>query len=286
MDSKMKRGSSVLRDFFVIIFLFIPCATWLSNAVICLVWKANACVQSEWERFNDIYFDNTVVGKDVDPAFLVRIKGEDSLTGPCCCYHTPASRKQKKRSNFRHHFLVIVNSVAHALLFVPEKIYTYVQRVSEDHHNIYGDSMVELPYTEPAFIAYLKREEGAPFVKNPHIIFSKSDSRDSMNFAQSSGIVERRKQHQGQNGKVTEGFSLVRLVYKSYCRIRSAVSALYFCCRNITFCRQVNGVKHIQTSQEMRHHSFNERKKDKAENVYLPRQAVKLQETVADHLAL
>ena len=288
MDSKMKRGRSVLRDLFIIICLFIPCIViWLSNAVISLVWKVYAYVQSEWERLNDIYFDNTEVRKDVDPALLVLIKGEDSVTGPCCCKRISPSRELKRRkSKFRHHFLVIVNSVANALLFVPEKIYAYVQRVSEDYNNIYGDSMVELPYTEPAFIAYLKGEEGAPFLKNPHVVFSKSDSRDLTNFAANNDIVERRKQRQGQNGKVTEGFSLVRLVNTLYCRIRSAVSALYFRCCNLTFRRRVNGEEHIQSFQEIKHPSFSERKVqnyDKAANVDHSRQAVKLQETVAAH---
>ena len=289
MDSKMKCGRSVLRDLFIIICLFIPCIViWLSNAVISLMWKVYAYVQSEWERFNDIYFDNTAIRKDVDPALLVLIKGEDSVTGPCCCKRiSPSGELKRRKSKFRHHFLVVVNSVAHALLFVPEKIYAYVQRVSEDYNNIYGDSMVELPYTEPAFIAYLKGEEGAPFLKNPHIIFSKSDSRDLKNFAANNDIVERRKQRQGQNGKVTEGFSLVRLVNTLYCRIRSAVSALYFRCCNLTFRRQVNGEKYEQKFQGIvKHPFFNEREtqnNDKPVNVYHSRQEVKLQETVAAH---
>ena len=285
MDSKMKRGRSVLRDLFIIICLFIPCIViWLSNAVISLVWKVYAYAQSEWERFNDIYFDNTAARKDVDLALLVRIKGEDSVTGPYCCKRISPSRELKRRkSKFRHHFLVIVNSVANALLFVPEKIYAYVQRVSEDYNNIYGDSTVELPYTEPAFIAYLKGEEGAPFLKNPHIIFSKSDSRDLKNFAANNDIVERRKQRQGQNGKVTA----VRLVNTLYCRIRSAFSALYFRCCNLTFRRRVNGEKYEQKFQGIVKHSFfNEREtqnNDKPVNVYHSRQEVKLQETVAAH---
>jgi len=169
--------------------------------------------------------------------------------------------------------------VATALLFVPEKIYAYA-------HNVYRDSMVEPPYTEPAFIAYLKGEEGAPFLHNPQGTFSKSDSRDLKNFAANSDI-ESRNQRQGQNGKVTEGLSLVRLVNKLYCRIRSAVPALYFRCCHLTFCRQVNGEKLVQTSQEIKHPYFNERRAQNvnkgAANVYHSWQAVKLQETVAAH---
>ena len=285
MDSKIKRGRSVLRDLFIIVCLFIPCIViWLSNAVISLVRKVNAYLQSEWERFNDIYFDNTAVEKDVDPAFLSYIKCDDSLTCPSCYKRTSASRELNIRSKFRHYFLVILNSVATALLFVPEKIYAYFQLVSEDYHNIYGDSNVELPYTEPAFIAYLKGEEGAPFLTNPHVTFSKSDSRDLKNFAPDNDI-ESRNQRQGQNRKVT-GLSLMRLVYKLFCRLRSAVSALYFRCCRLTFRGQVNGENHFETFQEMRHSFFNGRKAhnvDKATSVYHFRQAVKRQETVAGH---
>ena len=274
MHLKVKRGRPVLRELFIITCLAIPFVViWLSKAVISLVRKVYAYVQSEWERFNDIYFDNTAVEKDVDPAFVASIKGEDPVANLRCCNHVSAARELNKWSKFRHHFLVFVNSVANALLFVPKKIYAYVQRVSEDYHNIYGDSMVELPYTEPAFIAYLKGEEGAPFLYNPHITFSKSDSRDLKNFASKSD-VESRNQRPGEKGEVTEGFSLVRLVYKLYCLIRSAVSALSFRYHHLTFRDQVDGEKHFETSQESRHPYFNERK---ATNGYLSRQAAYLQ---------
>ena len=276
----MKRVRAVLRDLFIIICFFIPCIViWLSRAVISLVGKVYSYVHSEWERFSDIYFDNMAVGKDVDPTFLAYMKGEDSVTGPCCCNHTSVARNK-----IRHYFLVIVNSVAHTLLFVPEKIYAYVQRVSESYHNIYEDSMVERPYTEPAFIVYLKGEERAPFLRNPHVTFSTPDSRDLKNFAMNSDI-ESRKQRQGLNGKVTGGLSLARLVYKLYCGIRSALSALYFRCHRLRFHVQVNGEKHFESSQEIKHPYFNERKAqnvDKDANVYHSRQTVKLQqETVA-----
>ena len=133
MDSKMKRVRSVLRDLSVIVCLFILCIViWLSRAVISLMWTVYAYVQSEWERFNDIYFDNTAVGKNVDPAFLAYMKGVESVTGLLCCNHTSASRELGRRSKLRHHFLVIVNSVAHVLWFEPEKIYAHVQRTLED----------------------------------------------------------------------------------------------------------------------------------------------------------
>ena len=260
----MKRVRAVLRDLFIIICFFIPCiVVWLSRAVISLVGRVYTYVRSEWERFNDIYFDNMAVGRDVDPAFLVYMKGEDSVTGPCRCNHALGARNK-----IHQYFLVIVNSVANALLFVPEKIYASAHRVPEDYHNICGDCMVEQPYTEPAFIAYLEGEEGAPFLHNPRVTVSKSDSRDVKNFPTNSDI-ESRSQRQLRNGKVTEGLSLVRLVYKLYQK-----------------CRFSNGEKHLESSQEIKHPYFNERKAqnvDKAANVYY-RQAVKLQETVPTHV--
>ena len=240
------------------------------------MWKVYTYVQSEWQRFNDVCFDNTAVGKDVDPAILAYVKGVDSVTGLLCCNHTSASRELGRRSKFRHHLLVIVNSVAHVLWFVPEEIYAHVQRVLEDYHNIYGDSMEELPYTEAAFFAYLKGEEGAPFLKNPHVTFSRLESRD----------IERRNERQGQNGKVTGGFSLVRLVYKLFCAIRSAVSALYFRGHRLTFRGQLDNEEklHFETSQESKHPYFNERKAHDADKVAnYSRQAVKLRENVTAH---
>ena len=271
MDSKMKRVRSVLRDLLIIICLFLPCiVVWLSNVVISLVRKVYVYVQSEWERFSDIYFGNTAVGKDVYPAFLAYMRGEDSVKGPCRCNHTSGARNK-----VRHYFLVFVNSVADALLFVPEKINAYVQRASEDYHHNCRDSRLELPYTEPASIAYLKGEERAPFLRNPRVAFSKSDSRDMKNFAANSDI-ESRSPRQRQNGKVTEGLSLVRFVYKLYCGIRSSVSALFFRFHRLTFRGQVKGGKHFETSQEIKHPYFNERKAqnvDKATNLYHSRQA-------------
>ena len=95
------------------------------------------------------------------------------------------------------------------------------------------------------------------------------------NFAENSDI-ESRSQRQRQNGKVTEVLSLVRFVYKLYCGIRSTVSALFFRFHRSTFRGQVKGGKHFETSQEIKHPYFNERKAqnvDKATNLYHPRQA-------------
>ena len=95
------------------------------------------------------------------------------------------------------------------------------------------------------------------------------------NFAANSDI-ESRSQRQRQNGKVTEGLSLVRFVYKLYCGIRSTASALFFRFHRSTFRGQVKGRKHFDTSQEIKHPYVNERKAqnvNKATNLYHPRQA-------------
>ena len=96
----------------------------------------------------------------------------------CCCKHTSASQELERRSGFYFHFLHIVKALVDVLLFVPQKIYTYGQRELELFNDIHQDSMEVLPYTEPAFIAYLKGEEAAPFIENPHIRFSTSGSKD------------------------------------------------------------------------------------------------------------
>ena len=96
----------------------------------------------------------------------------------CCCKHTLASKESERRSGFYSNFLRIVNAMVDVLLFVPQKIYAYVQRELELFNDIHQDSMEVLPYTEPAFIAYLKGEEAAPFIENPHIRFSTSGFQD------------------------------------------------------------------------------------------------------------
>ena len=96
----------------------------------------------------------------------------------CCCKHTSASQGLERRSGFYFHFLRIVKALVDVLLFVPQKIYTYGQRELELFNDIHQDSMEVLPYTEPAFIAYLKGEEAAPFIENPHKRFSTSGSKD------------------------------------------------------------------------------------------------------------
>ena len=96
----------------------------------------------------------------------------------CCWKHTSASQELKRRSGFYFHVLRIVKAIVDVLLFVPQKMYTYVQQELELFNDIHQDSMEVLPYTEPAFIAYLKGEEAAPFIENPHIRFSTSSLKD------------------------------------------------------------------------------------------------------------
>lgn len=54
----------------------------------------------------------------------------------------------------------------------------------KDFSDIRGNNMAADPsYTESAFIAHLKEEEGVTFVDNPHIRYSKSGSRNLKNFS-------------------------------------------------------------------------------------------------------
>ena len=260
MNSKMKNERSVFRTLFIIICLFIPFV--LTNAVICLVRKVYAYVQSELEKFNDIYGDKTPAEYHTDPTFIAYIKGEETVQDVCCpqrttesfgsrCYksttqqnnnnkkaykgkkskltsknrnrrkikidpppveelifrdsivigraenvdlrftevlrqefpgvnvakpleNTSATKDLKRKSKIHRQCRSLLNAVVNALLFVPQKIRAYVEHVLEAFSDIYPDSMADLPYTEPAFVAYLKGEEAAPFVCSPHLTFSKS----------------------------------------------------------------------------------------------------------------
>ena len=104
-----------------------------------------------------------------------------SPAGDCdmrCCKYTSASKELNTRSDFYLRFLRTVNALVDLLLFVPRKMYAYVQRELELFNDIHQDSIEMQPYTEPAFIAYLKGEEAAPFIKDPRIMFSPSGSKD------------------------------------------------------------------------------------------------------------
>ncbi len=287
MDTKMKSGRSVLRNLFIIICLFIPFV--LTNAVISLVRKVRAYVQSELKTFNDIYGDKTVAEQYTDPAFIAYIKGEETLQGVCSTQrkseivetggyksttqqtnykkaykgkkststskkinkrritmqpppveelilrgsiadcrtenvdqrfaevprqelsgtnvakrlkNTSATKEIKGKSNIHHHCLCMLNAVVNALLFTPQKIRAYIQRVLEEFSDISQDSMADLPYTEPAFIAYLKGEEAAPFLCSPHITFSRPVSGDLKDIAANSEIVEGSNSRPGIDGTI------------------------------------------------------------------------------------
>ncbi|XP_078359029.1 uncharacterized protein LOC144643600 [Oculina patagonica] len=271
----MKSEKSVLRNLFIIICLFIPFV--LTNAVISLVQKVRAYVQSNLKTFNDIYGDETPAEHHTDPAFIAYIKGEETVQGVHCpqrkseivktrgyksttqqtndkkaykgkkststskkrikrrikiqpppveelilrgsiadcrtenvdqrftevsrqelsgtnvaksLKNTSATKEMKRKSKIHHHCLCVLNAVVNALLFTPQKIREYVQRVLEEFSDISQDSMADLPYTEPAFVAYLKGEEAAPFLCSPHITFSRPVSRDLKDIAANSEIVE------------------------------------------------------------------------------------------------
>lgn len=118
---------------------------------------------------------------DVPGQVPANINVQTTLAGDrnmCCCKHASASKESKRRSGFYFHFCRIVNAMVDALLFMPRIVYAYVQRELEQFNDIHQDSMEVLPYTEPAFIAYLKGEEAAPFIESPHIRFSSSGSKD------------------------------------------------------------------------------------------------------------
>ena len=114
---------------------------------------------------------------DVPGQVPANISVQTTLAGDrniCYCKRSSVSKESKRRSSFYFYFLRIVN----AMVDVPRKIYAYAQRELERFNDIHQDSMEVLPYTEPAFIAYLKGEEAAPFIESPHIRFSTLGSKD------------------------------------------------------------------------------------------------------------
>ncbi len=75
---------------------------------------------------------------------------------------TSATNELIRKSKIHHHCLCMLNGVVNALLVVRQKIRAFVQRALREFSDYYGNSMADLPYTEPAFVAYLKGEEAAP----------------------------------------------------------------------------------------------------------------------------
>jgi len=67
--------------------------------------------------------------------------------------------------------ILLVFAVVNALVRVVEKFCAHVQREWTAFNDIYGHNSVDVSYTEPAFIAYLKGEGTAPYISCPHITF-------------------------------------------------------------------------------------------------------------------
>ena len=68
--------------------------------------------------------------------------------------------------------LLLFVAVVNALVGVVEKIFAHVQCEWTEFNDIYGHDSADVPYTEPAFIAYLKGEGTAPYISYPHITFN------------------------------------------------------------------------------------------------------------------
>jgi len=69
------------------------------------------------------------------------------------------------------------------------EICAIVQRTLAGFSEIHEGSIVDPPYTEPAFVTYLKGQEAASLICNPCVIFPKSGSGQLKNIASSSDIV-------------------------------------------------------------------------------------------------
>ena len=198
---------------------------------------------------------------------------------------TVFSTSTVKALNTSNLYLLIrraVNTVVNVLFLVTRKIYSYLRGVL----NVHGDSKANVPHTEPAFIAHLKGEEGAPFKGNPHVKVSETGSRNLKNVSEHSEIVENRNQSQGQNRKVQEGTSLMRLAKGLYCRIKNVIFALNFQSFHLTFRPRVSAEKQVKTSEDIRHsfcNDSNEQNEDKASGFDCSHQAKKLHETLATH---
>ena len=68
--------------------------------------------------------------------------------------------------------ILLVVAVVNALVRVVEKFCAHVQREWSEFNDIYGLHNVDVQYTEPAFIAYLKGEDTAPYISCPQKTFN------------------------------------------------------------------------------------------------------------------
>ena len=68
--------------------------------------------------------------------------------------------------------LLLFVAVVSTFVRVVEKIFAHAQCEWTEFNDIYGHDSADVPYTEPAFIAYLKGEGTAPYISYPHITFN------------------------------------------------------------------------------------------------------------------
>ena len=66
---------------------------------------------------------------------------------------------EKNADHLRFPGILLVVAVVNALVSVVEKFFAHVQREWTEFNDIYGHDSAYVPYTEPAFIAYLKGED-------------------------------------------------------------------------------------------------------------------------------
>ena len=202
--------------------------------------------------------------------------GEQSI--PSCSKKNGSRDLKRKSKPLFLHFICMVKDLVTALLLLPRKMYTYVQSGVHSYNDIYGDSKVELPYTESAFVAHLKGEDGAPYISNPHV---NHDCADLTSMSTNSEIGESRNQSQGLNWKVFKLGALVRLIRELFCLVVSAAFKLRFL---LPIFRWVK--KHAATLLEIGRASWDVSKKqneDPDKSVYSSHQAEGIQQTVSAH---
>ena len=74
-----------------------------------------------------------------------------------------------------------------------QKLYDYAQSELDEFNNIYEDNTADQPYTDPAFIAYIKGEDTpAPCTFSPRVTFVKSASDDTVYVPTSAPLAQRK----------------------------------------------------------------------------------------------
>ena len=233
---------------------------------------------AEKVTFSSAHFPRQEVS---DTNFEKTPSGEQSI--PSCSKKNGSRDLKRKSKPLFLHFICMVKDLVTALLLLPRKMYTYVQSGVHSYNDIYGDSKVELPYTEPASVPYLKDEEGAPYISNPHVTFSNSnhDCADLRRTSANSEVGKSRNQSQGQNWKVFKLDALVRLIRELFCLV---VSAAFKLRSLLPIFRWVK--KQAATLLEIGRASYYVSKKqneDPDKSVYSSHQAEGIQQTVSAH---